>query len=74
MYQNFMPYMSPMNMLTRDAMPQQKCGMHLARIYFQTQPFVGIFPVGEALYKGTVFPNLYAAYPPPIGQFDNRRN
>ncbi|KGN03118.1 hypothetical protein Z969_02245 [Clostridium novyi A str. 4570] len=73
MYQNFMPYMNPMYMLnTRNAM-QPRWEMDLARIYFQPQPFVGIFPVDEAMYKGTVFPNLYAAYPPPIGQFDNRR-
>ncbi|KGM96570.1 hypothetical protein Z968_05900 [Clostridium novyi A str. 4552] len=73
MYQNFMPYINPMYMLnTRNGMLQER-EMDLARVYFKSQPFVGIFPVDEAMYKGTVFPNLYAAYPPPIGQFDNRR-
>lgn len=73
MYQNFLPCLNPMCMLdSRYAIPQ-RAAMDLARIYFKDQPFVGIFPIDEAMYKGTVFPNLYAAYPPPIGQFDNRR-
>ncbi|AEB74799.1 hypothetical protein CbC4_0116 [Clostridium botulinum BKT015925] len=47
--------------------------MQLVKAYFASQPYTGIFRVDEALYKGTVFPNIYAAYPPAIGQFDNRR-
>ncbi|AYF53857.1 spore coat associated protein CotJA [Clostridium botulinum C] len=73
MYQNFMPYPNPMHMFnSRYAMPQN-CQMQLVKAYFANQPYTGIFRVDEALYKGTVFPNIYAAYPPAIGQFDNRR-
>lgn len=73
MYQNFIPYPDPMY-IPGARLPMPEFGkMELARAYVPDQPYVGIFPVEEAIYKGTVFPNLHAAFPPPIGPFDNRR-
>jgi hypothetical protein len=35
----------------------------LARVYIVPQPFIGMLPLGEALKKGTLFPNLVMPEP-----------
>jgi hypothetical protein len=35
----------------------------LARAYIPDQPYTGLFPLSEALRKGTIFPNLYIPFP-----------
>jgi len=39
-----------------------KKGLQLARAYVPYQPYIGLYPLGEALIKGTIFPNLYIPY------------
>ncbi len=34
----------------------------LARAYIPRQPYVRLFPLREALMRGTIFPNLYMPY------------
>lgn len=36
----------------------------LARAYIIIQPYPQLFPLNEALAKGTIFPNLYQPYQP----------
>ncbi|MGI6226504.1 MAG: spore coat associated protein CotJA [Peptococcales bacterium] len=36
--------------------------MQLARAYIIRQPYVRLFPLSEALMKGTIFPNLFQPY------------
>lgn len=47
------------SMLMRDG---RKRRIRLARAYVPRQPFTGMFPLNEALKKGTLFPNLYIPY------------
>ncbi|WP_242943890.1 spore coat associated protein CotJA [Clostridium homopropionicum] len=37
--------------------------LELVRAYVVRQPYTGLFPLSEALHKGTIFPNLYMPYP-----------
>jgi hypothetical protein len=47
----------------RSAQPQPKMiSMQLARAYVPDQPYSGLFPLDEALKKGTLFPNLAFPY------------
>jgi len=39
-----------------------KRDMKLARAYVPYQPYVRLYPLQEALMKGTIFPNLYQPY------------
>lgn len=50
--QNNMPMHEPMRM----------GDLELARVYVVSQPYVGMFPLDEALEKGSLFPNLYKPY------------
>lgn len=36
--------------------------MQLARAYVPRQPYTRLFPLPEALMKGTIFPNLFQPY------------
>jgi hypothetical protein len=36
--------------------------MMLTRAYIPDQPYIGMFPLEEALRKGTIFPNLAVPY------------
>lgn len=36
--------------------------MMLTRAYVPDQPYIGMFPLEEALRKGTIFPNLAIPY------------
>ena len=38
--------------------------MRLAHAYVPDQPYIALFPLDEALKKGTIFPNLYMPYMP----------
>jgi len=42
-------------------MPMKR-DMQLARAYVPYQPYVRLYPLPEALMKGTIFPNLYQPY------------
>jgi hypothetical protein len=55
------PAMTHMPSHMEDEMP---CVM-FAHAYVPDQPYVGFFPLHEALMKGTIFPNLYGVYPVP---------
>jgi hypothetical protein len=37
--------------------------LKLARAYVLNQPYTGLFPLEKALKVGTVFPNMYEAFP-----------
>lgn len=39
--------------------------MKLARAYIKIQQYTRRWPPMEALYKGTIFPELYSPYEPP---------
>lgn len=41
---------------------QRKRELQLARAYVPYQPYVRLYPLSEALKKGTIFPNLYQPY------------
>lgn len=36
--------------------------LELARVYVVSQPYTSVYPLSEALEKGTLFPNLYKPY------------
>jgi hypothetical protein len=40
----------------------KKKEIKLARAYVPYQPYVRLYPLPEALMKGTIFPNLYQPY------------
>ncbi|MFZ7104835.1 MAG: spore coat associated protein CotJA [Peptococcaceae bacterium] len=44
---------------------QRRKELKLARAYVPYQPYVRLFPLPEALMKGTIFPNLYQPYIEP---------
>lgn len=54
---NPIPY--PMIGMPMYNMPQE---IQLARAYIPDQPYERLFPLNEALEKGTLFPNLYQPY------------
>lgn len=39
-----------------------KENLKFARAYVLAQPYIGMFPLAEALKKGMLFPNLYVPY------------
>jgi hypothetical protein len=39
-------------------------GMRLAQAWVPDQPYERLFPLDEALEKGTIFPGLYQPYKP----------
>ncbi|WP_058486371.1 spore coat associated protein CotJA [Defluviitalea phaphyphila] len=43
-------------------MPVMPKNIQLARTYILDQPYDNLFPLNEALKKGTLFPNLYQPY------------
>lgn len=62
MYQNFTPYSNPFfTQGSRFMMPPMD-ELELARAYIVRQPYTALFPLSEALHKGTIFPNLYMPY------------
>jgi|BioPla2DNA2_1021312.scaffolds.fasta_scaffold08100_10 hypothetical protein len=52
------PYPNPMAMPMYNMPPE----IQLARAYVPDQPYERLFPLNEALKKGTLFPNLYQPY------------
>lgn len=50
--------MYPYHRSTNQSQPKM-ITMQLARAYVLDQPYAGLFPLDEALRKGTLFPNLY---------------
>jgi hypothetical protein len=65
---NPMPMPGPMpmneNLQMHEPMNHQCMMKHkLARAYIPDQPYTGLFPLSEALRKGTIFPNLYIPFP-----------
>lgn len=65
MYQNFIPYQDPMYIpFSRMPMPMPPTNeLMLVRAYVLRQPYTGLLPLGEALAKGTLFPNLVVPFP-----------
>lgn len=64
MYDNFNPYFTP------ERKHKEKTKGHpmvsnlkFARAYVPRQPYIGMFPINEALRKGMLFPNLYEPFP-----------
>ncbi|WP_089612243.1 spore coat associated protein CotJA [Dehalobacterium formicoaceticum] len=43
-------------------MPSPMPGIRLAQAWVPHQPYECLFPLNEALIKGTIFPNLYQPY------------
>ena len=61
MYHPYNPWMNPIEGYEQEyGIPNN---VELARAYVPRQPYVGLFPLKEALRKGTLFPNLYIPYP-----------
>ena len=52
------PIPNPMAMPIYNLPPE----IQLARAYIPDQPYDRLFPLNEALNKGTLFPNLYQPY------------
>jgi len=63
MYQNFTPYSNPYFIPNTRSMMPPMGELELVRAYIVRQPYTGLFPLSEALHKGTIFPNLYMPYP-----------
>lgn len=64
MHQFNNPWMNPMEGWEQPNEDLKMCeNMQLARAYVPLQPYIGLFPLDEALRKGTLFPNLYIPYP-----------
>ena len=61
--QNYAPFFAPQQM--RNPMSQQimPITLMLARAYVPDQPYTGLFPLDMALSVGTLFPNMYEAFP-----------
>ena len=58
----FVPYYKPE--LMRNAMEDHHEGkMMLARAYVIHQPYTGLFSIEVAFRTGTIFPNLFEAFP-----------
>lgn len=64
MYQNFLPCPDPNYMPFFRGPMQPDCHqLMLARAYIPDQPYIGLLPLGQALMKGTIFPNLVVPFP-----------
>lgn len=61
--QNFMPYFDPSQMKNSINPPVMQMPLMLARAYVVDQPYTGLFSPEMALNVGTVFPNMYEAFP-----------
>lgn len=62
MYQSFNPCMDYMpNPMVNPYASMKK--IRLTRAFIPDQPYISLFPLDEALKKGTLFPNLYIPYP-----------
>jgi hypothetical protein len=59
MYQHFCPSMDN----NPNSSKYKKSTIKFARAYIPRQPYIGMFPLNQALKKGTLFPNLYVPYP-----------
>jgi hypothetical protein len=58
----FVPYYKPEGM--RNSLENYHEGkMMLARAYVVSQPYTGLFSPEVALKTGTIFPNLFEAFP-----------
>lgn len=52
-----------MREMNNPPMPKtQVVEMQLARAYIPDQPYIGLLPLNEALFTGTIFPNLAIPY------------
>ncbi|WP_243447847.1 spore coat associated protein CotJA [Clostridium tetani] len=61
MYQNCNPYINPYHSHYGNCCTFKNC--KLTRAYIPHQPYGKLFPLNEALKKGTLFANLYIPYP-----------
>jgi len=61
--QDFIPYFNPAIMRNQKHSPAMVMPLMLARAYVLNQPYTGLFPLEKALMVGTIFPNMYDAFP-----------
>lgn len=62
MNQFYFPCMNPMYMQKQIPIPGG-IKITISRAFIPDQPYIKMFPLDEALQKGTLFPNLYVPYP-----------
>lgn len=68
MANDFRPYLDPMQTRNQNdppiiQNPLIQSPLMLARAYVLDQPYTGLFALEMALKVGTVFPNMYEAFP-----------
>jgi hypothetical protein len=61
--QDFIPYFNPALMRYQKHSPTMVMPLMLARAYVLNQPYTGLFSLEKALKVGTIFPNMYEAFP-----------
>ena len=60
---SYIPYFNPTQMRNQNTSQTIPCPLMLARAYVLSQPYTGLFSLETALKVGTVFPNLFEAFP-----------
>lgn len=63
MYQPFVPNLDSTQMKRDMYHPAMHHHLMLARAYVIDQPYTGLFTLDKALMVGTIFPNMYEAFP-----------
>jgi hypothetical protein len=61
--QAFIPYFDPSQMRNQINSPTMLGQLMLARAYVLDQPYSGLFSLDMALKVGTIFPNMFEAFP-----------